>query len=40
MRGELSPPLSLQALAERIGATVRGDSQLTVTRIASLRSAD
>ncbi len=40
MRGELSPPLSLQALAERIGATVRGDSQRTVRRIASLRSAD
>lgn len=40
MRGELSPPLSLQALAERIGAEVRGDGQKTVTRIASLRSAD
>lgn len=40
MRGELSPPLSLQALAERIGAVVRGDSQATIRRIASLRSAD
>ena len=40
MRGELSPPLSLRALAERIGAVVRGDEQRTVKRIASLRTAD
>ena len=40
MRGELSPPLSLQAIAERIGAVVRGDGARTVRRIASLRSAD
>ena len=40
MRGELSPPLSLRALAERIGAVVRGDEQRTVKRIASLRTAE
>lgn len=40
MRGELSPPLSLQALADRLGADVRGDGQRMVSRIASLRGAD
>ena len=40
MRGELSPPLSLRAIAERIGAVVRGDGARAVQRIASLRSAD
>lgn len=40
MRGELNPPLSLQAIASRLGAELRGDGGRSICRIASLRSAD